>query len=89
MAWTVLLVGLFDLQLSYILAFIGKVEIAQDLSIAVCTTIIGVYAPYLVKAFFGKKAEVENENKEREVICLEPIENDPLEDEEGWEDLTL
>lgn len=85
MAWAILVVALFDLQLSYVLAFLDKTEIAQDLSISVCTTIIGVYAPYLLKAYFGKKAEVESQPKE--VICLE--EPDPIELEEGWEDLHL
>ena len=56
--WTniLLIVGLIDLQLSYILAFLG-LNIAENLSIAIVTYIIGVFVVYSTKAFFGKKEE--------------------------------
>lgn len=46
----ILVVSLFDLQLSYILAFIGKEQIAESLSSTIATTIIGVMIGYFIKA---------------------------------------
>lgn len=82
MALAILVVALVDIQFSFLLAFLGREEIAQDLAITICSTIVGVYIPYCLKAYFGKKAEVETSMQEKEVICLEP-------EEEGWEDLKL
>lgn len=58
----ILFVALIDLQLSYILAFMGK-EIAETLSISVVTEIIAVVLGYFIKSF--------NETKEAERIKLE------------------
>lgn len=58
----ILLVAIADLQLSYILAFMGK-EIAETLSIAIVTEIVAVVLGYFIKAF--------NETKEAEKIKLE------------------
>lgn len=58
----ILFVALIDLQLSYILAFMGK-EIAETLSISVVTEIIAVVMGYFIKSF--------NETKEAERIKLE------------------
>lgn len=46
----ILIVSLVDLQLSYILAFMGKEEIAEALSITIVQTIIGVMLGYFFKA---------------------------------------
>jgi len=56
--WTIILlsIGLIDLQFSYILAFLG-LNTAENLSIAIVTYILGVFATYSIKAFFGKKEE--------------------------------
>lgn len=80
MALAILVVALVDIQFTFVLAYLGREQIAQDLAITICGTIVGVYVPYCVKAYFGKKAEVDSQ--EKEVICLEPV-------EEGWEDLKL
>ena len=48
----VLAVSLIDLQLSYILAFIGKEQIAETLSSTIADTIIGVMLGYFLKALF-------------------------------------
>lgn len=58
----IMLVALIDLQLSYILAFMGK-EIAETLSVAIVTEIIAVVLGYFIKSF--------NETKEAERIKLE------------------
>lgn len=48
----ILLVTLIDLQLSYILAFLGKDQIAESLSSTITNTIIGVMLGYFLKALF-------------------------------------
>lgn len=57
--WVCLLLtfGLIDLQLSYILAFIGREQIAETLSVAVVTEIIGVSAVYMIRAYLDTKSE--------------------------------
>lgn len=57
----VLTVSLIDLQLSYILAFMDKPQIAESLSSTVATVIIGTMLGYFLKAlfetFFEKREE--------------------------------
>ena len=48
----ILVISLVDLQLSYILAFMGKEQIAESLSTTIATTIIGVMLGYFIKALF-------------------------------------
>jgi uncharacterized protein YacL len=48
----ILVVSLIDLQLSYILAFLGKDQIAETLSTTIAETIIGVILGYFLKSFF-------------------------------------
>lgn len=48
----ILVVSLIDLQLSYILAFMGKEQIAETLSTTIATTIIGVMLGYFLKSLF-------------------------------------
>lgn len=60
-------IAVFDIQLSYILAFMGKEQIAETLSITVVTEIIGVMAVYFMKSFF--------ETKESEKIRLQEMES--------------
>lgn len=56
-------IAVFDIQLSYVLAFMGKEQIAETLSITVVTEIIGVMAVYCMKSFL--------ETKESEKIRLQ------------------
>lgn len=56
-------IAVFDIQLSYILAFCGREQIAETLSITVVTEIIGVMAVYGAKSFL--------ETKESEKVRLE------------------
>lgn len=57
----ILVVSLVDLQLSYILAFMGKEQIAETLSATITETIVGVMLGYFIKAlfetFFEKREE--------------------------------
>ena len=52
---------LIDLQLSYILAFLGKDQIAESLSIQICVTILGTALVYMIRAYFDTKAEKRDE----------------------------
>ena len=64
----ILLVSLIDLQLSYVLAFMGQVQIAEFLSSTIATTIVGVMVGYFLKALFETFFEKREErlNKESE-----------------------
>lgn len=48
----ILFVSLLDLQLSYILAFMGKEQIAETLSSTIAEVIVGVMLGYFLKALF-------------------------------------
>lgn len=48
----ILAVCLIDLQLSYLLAFLGKEQIAETLSSQIATVIVGVMLGYFLKALF-------------------------------------
>lgn len=61
----ILAISIFDLQLSYLLAFLGRVEIAENLSMTVVTTIIGTVITYCIKSFKETK-EAEKLRFERE-----------------------
>lgn len=53
----VLICAVVDLQISYVLAFLGRENIAETLSVAVVTEVIGVLAVYMVRAYFDTKSE--------------------------------
>lgn len=53
----ILLVALLDLQLSYLLAFLGREQIAETLSITVVTEIVAVMLGYFLKAYSETKEE--------------------------------
>lgn len=48
----ILIVSLIDLQFSYILAFLGREQIAESLSSNIAITIIGVMLGYFLKSLF-------------------------------------
>lgn len=48
----ILVLALIDLQLSYVLAFIGREQIAETLSSEIASVIIGVMLGYFMKALF-------------------------------------
>ena len=57
----VVFVSLVDLQLSYVLAFLDKVQIAESLSNQICVTLLGTILVYVVRAHFDTKAEKRDE----------------------------
>ena len=57
----IITVGIIDLQFSYILAFLGKEEIAENLSVQICITILGTALTYMIRAYFDTKAEKHDE----------------------------
>lgn len=58
----IIVVALIDLQLSYMLAFLDKVQIAESLSTQICTTILGTAFIYMIRAYFDSRAEHNNDN---------------------------
>ena len=69
-------VAMFDIQLSYLLAFMGKEQIAETLSITVVTEIIGVMAVYFVKSFLETKEQEKIRIQDREMdSCMEAAES--------------
>lgn len=48
----ILFVSILDLQFSYILAYLGKEQIAESLSSTIATVIVGVMLGYFMKALF-------------------------------------
>lgn len=57
----VVFVSLIDLQLSYVLAFLDKVQIAESLSNQICVTLLGTILVYVIRAHFDTKAEKRDE----------------------------
>lgn len=48
----ILVISMIDLQLSYILAFMDKVQIAESLSSTIATVVVGTMLGYFAKALF-------------------------------------
>ena len=65
--FAILMVALIDLQLSYILAFMGKEQIAETLSSTIADTIIGVMLEYFMKALFETFFEKREERLNKEL----------------------
>lgn len=64
MVAVILGISIFDIQLSYVLAFFGKSEIVSGLSNQLCTTILGVSFVYMIRAYFDSRAEHKNINQQ-------------------------
>ena len=63
---TILFFSILDMQLSYVLAFMGKDQIAESLSSNIATTIIGVMIGYFLKALFETFFEKREERLSRQ-----------------------
>lgn len=74
--FVILVVALIDLQLSYILAFMGKEQIAETLSSTIADTIIGVMLGYFLKALFETFFEKREERLNKELEQMEDGENE-------------
>lgn len=68
----ILVVSLIDLQMSYVLAFMGQVQIAESLSSTIASTVVGVTLGYFFKALFETFFERREERLKQE---SEPEEN--------------
>lgn len=71
----ILIFSILDLQLSYLLAFMGKDQIAESLSSTIASTVIGVMIGYFLKSlfetFFEKREERLRRREETETIETE------------------
>lgn len=65
----ILLVSMIDIQLSYVLAFLGCEQIAETLSGTIADVIIGVMLGYFLKALFETFFEKREERLNREHEC--------------------
>ena len=74
----ILAVSLIDLQLSYVLAFMGQVQIAESLSSTIARTVVGVMLGYFLKALF----ETFFEKREERLRSKEGIHEDSVDIEE-------
>lgn len=72
----ILFIALIDLQLSYILAFIGREQIAETLSSTIADTIIGVMLGYFLKALFETFFEKREERLNKELRQMEDVTNE-------------
>lgn len=63
----ILVVCMVDLQLSYLLAFLDKPQIAESLSSTIATVIIGVMVGYFGKALFETFFEKREERLKRKL----------------------
>lgn len=77
----ILAVSLIDLQLSYLLAFLNKPQIAESLSSTVAQVIIGTIVGYLGKALFETFLE-KREERLRQKMLNEQITNQETTHEE-------
>ena len=57
----ILVVALFDLQIPYVLAFLGRENTLEELSKVIVVEIVGVFFVYCLKSYF----ETKEEHKER------------------------
>ena len=62
-----LVVAVIDLQLTYILAFMGMTETLQETSGKLITEILGVVFVYCVKSFFETREEEKNSGSKGEI----------------------
>lgn len=74
MVGLIIIMACIDLQLSYVLAFLDKIQIAEELSKQVCTTILGVALVYMIRAYFDSRAEYKTKNDLNETIEQKTIE---------------
>lgn len=61
-----MIITLIDLQFPFILAFLGKEQIAEELGKILVTEVIGIFFVYCLKSFFETREEKIMEMKEAE-----------------------
>lgn len=57
----ILTVSLLDVQFCFVLAFLGKDQIAETLGIAIITEIVAIGLGYMLKAYFETNSQKRNE----------------------------
>lgn len=67
-------IALIDLQLSYLLAFLGREQIAEELSRTIVVEIIGVMLGYFCKSYFETRESEKNRIAEGEPREMEETE---------------
>lgn len=72
----ILAVSLIDLQLSYVLAFMGQVQIAESLSSTIASTIVGVMLGYFMKALFETFFEKREDRLNRKYATENTLNNE-------------
>lgn len=60
----IITIALIDIQVCYVLAFLGRDQIAEELSKTIVVEIIGVFLGYCVKSFFEKKESQKNKSED-------------------------
>lgn len=74
----ILAVSLIDLQLTYVLAFMGQYQIAESLSSTIASTIVGVMLGYFLKALFETFFEKREERLRQESGMEEKTNNEEV-----------
>lgn len=57
--WTeiILTISLIDIQICFLLCFLDKIQVAENLATAIVTQVVGVFFVYSTKAYFETKEE--------------------------------
>lgn len=76
----VMSVALIDMQMPFVLAMLGREQIAEELGKVIAVEIIGVFLVYCAKSFFetkeSEKVRLEEEKRRSEDIEFLDLEND-------------
>lgn len=67
-------IAVIDLQLSYLLAFLGREQIAEELSRTIVLEIIGVMLGYFGKSYFETREQEKVRLRKDEVAPVQPVE---------------
>lgn len=80
----IITVALIDMQFPFVLAFLGKTNIAETLGGLIVTEIIGVFLVYCAKSFFETREseKIRMEEMKKEIGSEEP-------ESEGLEEIEL
>lgn len=78
----IITVALIDMQFPFVLAFLGKANIAETLGGLIVTEIIGVFLVYCAKSFFETREseKIRMEEMEKEIGGSEEPESEELEE---------
>lgn len=67
-------IAVIDLQISYLLAFLGREQIAEELSRTIVIEIVGVMLGYFGKSYFETRESEKVRLLEDEVAPVQPVE---------------